>query len=697
VYLRPEDRARPNRMALRIAVIGGFAVALFAVLFFRLWDLQILEGAENLAQAKSNRTRSTKVVAPRGEILYNNGEVLVDNRTSLALQVDTSKLPEETAAQNAELKEIGELVHMKLPQVLKVMKEEQEVVAAGAPLTIRQGVGYDLIYYVEEHKGKFPGVTVEKVFVRNYPEEDQAAQILGHVNEVNEEEITEPGPYKGIEPGEVVGQEGLEYSYDKYLRGTPGTTRYQVNAMGEPTPGGQLTSTPPIPGDNLKLSINQAVQEAGESALAQRGLPGAFVSMNIKTGEILGMGSAPTYNPSVWVNLSQKHYEELSSEENGDALFNRATSSAYPTGSTYKIITALAGLENGVFTPDTVVNDTGEIEVGGQTFENSEGEINGPITLVPALEKSSDVFFYTQGYKMWKTDYLQEWSAKMGIGRPTGIDLPLGEGAEGLVPSKQWTEEEEANGNEYIEPWGPGQNIQLAVGQGYLQTDPLEMAIAYAALGNGGTIVTPHIGKEVQDPAGRVVRELDPGPRRHVKMNPEYRRLIMDGLHDVTSGPGGTATEVFKNFPIPVAGKTGTAERAGHGNQSWFISLAPYPNPNVVTVVTIEEGGFGAESAAPANLEILEALFGGKLKKEAEKETKETEKEYEGEFGEVIEGSGETTAGAGSEEPAYEGVEGAEETFEEAPVEEEGAVEETFGEEAPVEETPVETESGGIG
>src|SRR6185437_1389011 len=599
----------------------------------------------------------------------------------------------------AELKEIGELVHMKLPQVLKVMKEEQEVVAAGAPLTIRQGVGYDLIYYVEEHKGKYPGVTVEKVFVRNYPQEDQAAQILGYVNEVNEEEITEPGPYKGIEPGEVVGQEGLEYSYDKYLRGTPGTTRYQVNAMGEPTPGGRLASTPPTPGDSLKLSLNQAVQEAGESALAQRGLPGAFVSMNIHTGEILGMGSYPTYDPSVWVNLSQKHYEELSSEEHGDPLFNRATSSAYPTGSTYKIITALAGLENGIVTPNTVVNDTGKIEIAGQPFENSEGEINGPITLVPALEKSSDVFFYTQGYKMWETDDLQEWSAKMGIGRPTGIDLPLGEGAEGLVPSKKWTEEEEANGNELIEPWGPGQNIQLAVGQGYLQTDPLEMAIAYAALGNKGTIVTPHLGKEVQDAAGRVLHEIDPGPRRHVKINPEYQRLIMEGLHDVTTGPGGTATEVFKEFPVPIAGKTGTAERGPEkGNQAWFISLAPYPNPNVVTVVTIEGGGFGAESAAPANLEILEALYGGKLKKEAEKETKAEEKEYEAEYGGESE-TGESTEGAGFEEteaPEYEGefgelVEG--ETAEG----EEVAGEEAFTEEAPVEETPVETEGGGIG
>jgi penicillin-binding protein 2 len=695
VYLRPEDRARPNRMALRIAVIGGFAVALFAILFFRLWDLQILEGAENLAQAKSNRTRSTKVIAPRGDITYSNGEVLVDNKTSLALQVDTAKLPEEVKAKNDELREIGALVHMKLPQVLKQMKEEGEVVAAGAPLTIRQGVGYDVIYYVEEHKGKFPGVTVEKVFVRNYPKEDAAAQILGYTGEVSEEDLE--GAYKGTEPGEVVGQEGLEYNYDKVLRGTPGTSRYQVDAMGEPTPGGQLSSTPPIPGDTLKLSLNQAVQEAGESALAQRGLPGAFVSMNIHTGEILGMGSAPTYDPSVWTNLSQKHYEELSSEDTGDPLFNRATSSAYPTGSTYKIITALAGLENGVFTPDTIVDDTGKIEIGGQEFENSEGEINGPITLVPALEKSSDVFFYTQGYKMWKTDYLQEWSAKMGIGVPTGIDLPLGEGAEGNVPSKKWTEEEEAGGNEFIEPWGPGQNIQLAVGQGYLQTDPLEMAIAYAALGNGGTIVTPHLGKEVQDAAGRVIREIDPGPRRHVKIDPEYQRLIMEGLHDVTSGPGGTATEVFKNFPIPIAGKTGTAERAGHGNQSWFISLAPYPNPNVVTVMTIEEGGFGAEAAAPANLEILEALFGGKLKQESEKERKAEEKEYDGEFGEIVEGeaagTGEATAGTGVEE-TYEGE--AEETYEEPPAEEE-AIEETPVEEAPAEETPVEGESGGIG
>jgi penicillin-binding protein 2 len=684
MYQRPEDRARPSRRALRIGVVGGVALLLFAILGFRLWDLQVINGSHYLAQAKDNRTRSTKILAPRGEIQARNGEVLVDNRTSLALQVDTSKLPEDTAEKNAELKEIGALVHMKLPAVLKQIKDEQEVVAAGAPITVRRDVGYDLIYYIEEHPGKFPGVTVERVFVRNYPDEDEAAQVLGHVNEVDEEEL-EKGPYKGTEPGEVVGQEGLEFTYDKVLRGTPGVSRYQVNASGEPTPGGRLVSTPPQPGNTLKLAINPAMQKAGEAALAEYGLPGAFVSMNIHTGEVLGMGSYPTYDPSVWTNLSTKEYDYLKSEENGTPIFNRATESAYPTGSTYKIMTALAGLEDHYITGSTVVQDNGFIKIDGQKFENSEGEINGEITLVPALERSSDVFFYELGRRMNGTNDLQEWSSEMGIARPTGIDVPVG--FTGLLPTKRRADELFEAG-ESERPWSVGQNVQLATGQGELQTDPLQMAIAYAALGNGGTIVTPHLGMEVQDPAGRVLKEIDPGPRRHVKINPQSRQMIMEGLHDVTIGPGGTATKAFEGFPIPVAGKTGTAERLGYANnQAWFISLAPYPNPNVVTVVTIEEGGFGAETAAPANRKILEAYFHKQLEKE-NKEASESETGKAGtEIGEV------TTDGIETGEVEFsEGVEGEEVLGEEA-FEEEQPVEE---EEAPVEETEG-TEAGGIG
>lgn len=612
-------------MALRIAVLGGLGVVLFAILFIRLWNLQVVKGSHYLAEAKNNRTRSTKVIAPRGEILARNGEVLVGNRTGLALQVDTGKLPEEEAAQQAELKRVGELVHMKLPQVLKQLEKEEAVVAAGAPLTLRENVGYPVIYYIEENSEKFPGVGVGKVFLRKYPNEDEAAHVIGHAGEVSEEEL-EKGPYKSLEPGEVVGKEGVEYTYDKYLRGKPGISRYQVNALGEPTPGGQLASTPPVPGDNLKLTISPAVQRSGEAALAERGA-GAFVTMNVHNGQILGLGSFPTYDPSVWNPLSPQD-AKLFFESEVSPLTNRAIEGLYPTGSTFKLITAMAALNSGVSTPQTRINDTGSITIGGQEFEDSEGVGYGNVDLIEALKYSSDVYFYTLGNDMWETGALQHWAHMLGIGRPTGIDLPQGEGTEGTLPGKKWAEEEIEAGAE-LEPWGPGQNIQLATGQGYLQTDPLEMAVAYATVANGGTVVTPHVGMEVQDAAGRVLKEIDPKPQRHVNIDPIYRAAILEGLHEAAQSQGGTSCSSFCGFPIEVAGKTGTAERVGHyANQSWYIVLAPYPNPQIVTAVTIEEGGFGAESAAPAAKQILEAYFQHELNKEAEAEMSSTENGY---------------------------------------------------------------------
>ncbi len=294
MYLRSNDRpGASNRLALRIAVLGGVAVALFAALFFRLWDLQVLSGAQYLAEAKNNRTREYKVIAPRGNILDREGNVLVDNRTSLALQLNTQKLPEDPAKQRAELAQLGQLTHMSLRKVRRTIGEQEEV-AAGAPITLRRDVGYDLVYYLEENQRRFPGVQVERVFVRNYPDGSRAAHVLGSVGEVSEEELKE-APYKGLEPGDEVGKGGAEYTYDRYLRGRPGLTKVQVNALGQPTPGGQLVSRPPTPGDNLKLTIDSKVQVAGESALASRGLPGGFVTMNVDNGQILGLGSFPTF------------------------------------------------------------------------------------------------------------------------------------------------------------------------------------------------------------------------------------------------------------------------------------------------------------------------------------------------------------------------------------------------------------------
>ncbi len=604
MYQRSNDRPS-NRLALRTAVLGGVAVALFGVLFFRLWDLQVLSGDEYLAEAKNNRTREFKVIAPRGDILDREGEVLVDNRTSLALQLNTQKLPEDPAEERAELARLGRLAQMSLRKVRRTIRESEEV-AAGAPVTLRKDVGYDLVYYLEENQRDFPGVAVQRVFVRAYPNGSRAAHVVGSVGEVNEEELEE-AQYRALEPGDEVGQGGVEETYDGYLRGEPGLTKIQVNALGQPTPGGQLVSQPPTPGDNLKLTIDSDVQAAGESALASFGLPGAFVTMNVDNGEILGMGSSPTFDPTVFTKpMTQAQVNELYRDDVSAPLTNRATESYYPTGSTFKIITALAALEGGEITLTEPMVDSGSITVGGQEFQNAGGVALGTVDMVSALQVSSDVYFYTLGLRMWETNQLQDWAGKLGIGRESGLDLPSE--TEGLVPSKKWRDDLFAEGNTE-RPWSAGDNIQLAIGQGDLQTNPLQLAIAYAALANGGKLVTPHVGLEVEDAAGRVLQEFDPAVRRQVQIDPGYRAAILEGLHQAAQAPGGTSYGVFGGFPIDVAGKTGTAERPGHGDQSWYAVVAPYPDPRVVTIVTVEEGGFGAEAAAPAALQILEAHF----------------------------------------------------------------------------------------
>ena len=613
MYLRSDERgpAMTNRLALRIALFGGVAVALFAILFLRLWLLQVVDGEKYLAEAKNNRTRSYRVSAPRGEILDRNGKVLVANRTSLALQVNPRKLPEDPAQRRAELSRLAGLTHSTLRRVRKTMHKELKL-APAAPVTLRQDVGHYLVYYLQENQSRFPGVETQRVFVRDYPDGTLAAHILGSVGEIEEEQLKEPR-YRDLQPGDKIGQSGIEDTYDRYLRGKPGLTRVQVDAFGEPTPNGHLVAKPPSPGDSLKLSIDEKVQAAGEAALAERGLPGGFITMDVHTGEILGLGSFPTFEPALFTRpLTQKQVEETYNNPSAP-LLDRVTNGLYPTGSTFKLITAIAALESGKLSLGEVIDDPGQLEIGGQIFKNAGEAANGAVSLVSALEVSSDVFFYTLGDRMWNTGELQHWAHALGIGRPTGIDLPVED--ETLLPSQHWRNQLYKEGGTE-RPWSAGDNVQLATGQGDLQTNPLQMAIAYATLANGGTVVTPHLGKEIDDPRGRVLREFDPKPRRHIHINPEYRAAILEGLHDAAQNGGGTSFEVFGNFPIPVAGKTGTAQRPPHLDQSWYGVLAPYPNPRIVTFVTMEEGGFGAESAAPAAKKILEAYFANRLAKE---------------------------------------------------------------------------------
>jgi penicillin-binding protein 2 len=605
VYRRSDEIGGSKQLSLRIAIFGGVAFALLAVLFFRLWFLQALNGEEYLAEAKSNRTREYRVPAPRGEILDREGEVLVANRTSLALQVNPRKLPADPRERRAELARLAELTHSTLPRLRRAIREGEEL-APGAPVTLRRDVGSYLVYYLEENQDRFPGVAVQRVFVRHYPHGTLAAHLFGNVGEVDEKELKEPR-YKDLLPGDAIGKDGVEYQYDRVLRGRAGLQRIQVDSLGRPTPNGQLSVVEPAPGDNLRLTIDADLQEAGDGALAAQGLAGAYVAMDVRSGQIMAMGSNPTFDPAVLTPpISQAEVDELYRDPVLSPLTNRAIAGAYPTGSTFKPITSVAALASGNLTTTEIINDDGVFSLGGIDFENAGGVAHGSIAMQYALQVSSDVFYYTLGDRMNGSPALQEWAHKLGIGRESGIDLP-GE-QPGLLPTPAWRDQLYEEGLTE-RPWSAGDNVNLAVGQGDLQADPLQMAVAYATIANGGTVPRPHVALQVEDPAGRVLREVAPPPARSVEIDPEWRETILAGLHDAAQSPGGTSYPVFGGFPVPVAGKTGTAERPPYDDQSWYVVLAPYPEPEIVVAVTFEQGGFGADTAAPAALQILSEHF----------------------------------------------------------------------------------------
>jgi penicillin-binding protein 2 len=599
----------PAQFALRVAILSGFALVMFSIIFFRLWYLQVLSGDKYLKEAKNNQVREITVQAPRGQILDRNGHVLVDNRTALALQLQPTELPRSHRKRKQEFARLAPVVGMSPHAISKQLHQQTKDLPAN-PVTLKRDVDYDLVYYLQENQAQYPGVSVQKVYVRNYPNGSEAAQILGYAREVTSEQLKEPR-YQGVQPGDQVGQAGVENTYDNVLRGINGMTRAQVDAAGQPT-GGVLSRTQPRAGDNLLLSIDSRVQQAGQAAIDSFPHPGAFVAMNVRDGEILGLGSSPTYDPSVFTKpvLSQSVVDQVFSDTTGSPYTDRATQGYYPTGSTFKPITAVAALESGVLTPTTTIVDTGSFSFGPGTtpLHNAGGSSYGALQLPAALQVSSDVFFYNVGADLYLhgNGAQQKWASDLGIGHPTGIDLP-GEVA-GLLPTPQWRDQLYKEGNT-DRPWSEGDNVNLAVGQGDLQTDPLQMAVAYAAIANGGDVVRPHVGMEVEDSSGRAVQEIDPAPQRHLDIASQYRQAILEGIHMAAQSPGGTSYAVFGNYPVPMAGKTGTAQRPGQADQSWYMALAPYPNPQIVVAATIEQGGFGVDSAAPVARQILDAYF----------------------------------------------------------------------------------------
>ncbi len=661
------DDRRPAigpHLALRVAVLGGLALTLFAVVFFRLWFLQVLSGEEYVSEARENRTRTVRIQPPRGEIRDRNGDPIVTNRLARVVQLMPNELPEAerrnaaawgqamgrreqrakgrkgepialppiaTPALERRYRRLGRVLGLSAQEIHQRVVE-QLVRLPYAPITVASDVDFSQIQYLQENKARFRGVEPEEQYVRRYPKGTLAAQLLGTVGRLTPEQA-ELRRYRGVDKNAVVGQTGLEYEYDRYLRGRDGARVLRVNADGELF-GTATRVREPRPGRDLRLSLDLALQRAGQDAVASigGGNPGAFVAMNPYSGRIHAMGSYPSFDPTVFTKpIPDERYEEIFGEEAGSPQLNRATQSAYPTGSTLKPLTAIAALDSGALaSPETPVFDGGTFQIGNRVARNSGGAAYGSIALRRALQVSSTVFFYKLGAAMFSQggEPLQRWLRRFGLGRETGVDLP--EDSPGRVPGRKQRQrlnelERKCQQNpaqpegvpcyvDEIRPYNAGDNVNLAIGQGEIAASPLQMAVAYSTVIADGRVPRPHLGMEVLTGDGELVQRISPAPARRVRIDDAARDAVLDGLALGAQVPPGTSSSVFASWPkdrLPVRGKTGTAENPSQGgDQSWYVGFVEAGrNQSLVVAATVERGGFGAERAAPVVCQIMRSWY----------------------------------------------------------------------------------------
>ena len=649
----------PPQLTRRVGVLGVVAFALFGIIAFRLWYLQVLTGPQNAQRATANVVQPIVVPPPRGNILAADGSILATYRNAIAVAIVKDELPPQGPAREQLYKRLAHVLGLSWQQVRT--KVQSGAVAPGYAPTPIGFVGTKKLAYLSERKRYYPGVVENSVPVRYYPQGDIGSVLLGQVGQITAPskgvggELGKP-LYKGVTAGSIVGQSGLEAQYQPYLQGIPGADRVEINASGYPT-GAQGKSVLPVPGDQLGTSIHLGLEREGyigmrramsaAQALHNPATAGAFVAMDPFTGRVYALGSLPTYNANDFATgVSTSQYNQIQAEH---ADIDRAVDGLYPTGSTFKPITALAALRAGIITPSTLQGGgscytTGAGTAAAKSFCNSGGADYGPKNLVGAIAVSEDTYFYPLGATLnghGKDLALQDEARELGLGRSPGIDLPGG-GYTGIVPDYRYVDA--VNRTDWaqfcegppetlgahpkpayatnqlaitgcaqgqFDYWTVGQNILLSTGQGFLEATPLQMALAYSAIVNGGTVWKPQLATQVLSPAGQVVQQLPaPTAANKVAIDPADRAAIMTGLHEAAQGTGGTSDAVFGNFPRTVYGKTGTAQHAGQPDQSWYVAYAPDAKRPIVIAMTIEKGGFGAAAAAPAVRLMLSQWFG---------------------------------------------------------------------------------------
>ena len=598
--------------------IGGLAALVgvaLCLLVLRAWSIQILHGPAYTSLANGQAYRTVDLAGPRGAIVDAKGRVLAATTGHLVVAADVAALGEidskgwhPSSDGLASLAKLSKLAHVPVPTL--VARIRRSVVRSPfAPAVVLPRPESAFTAYLEERASAYPGIKVIGVPARSYPQGAFGSEFLGLLGEVSPGMLASPR-YAHAKSGETVGVSGIEAEYDRFLNSGFTRARLRVDSRGRVVGPLELRRNgPALP--TLQLTINASLQRAAEKAILH-GLAlahanghadaqaAAAVVMNPWTGGVYALASYPTFNQVA--AAGNPSYLAALYKDNGPypRQLNQATQGLYPTGSTFKPIVAEAALSEGLITPSTPQLCSGSFTLGGYTFHNVEAGVYSSMTLPTALAESCDTWFYRLGDRFFAhgSQGIQRWAHRLGLGHPTGFDVP-GE-APGLVPTPAWLRAT------YHEPWYEGQTINLSIGQGYLQVTPLQLAVAYSALVNGGTVVRPHVANAIL--RGESVQRLRFKPVGHVKLKDVW--AIKEGLYMAAHSPAGTSASVFANFPVPVAGKTGTAETGrGDSDHSWYASWAPADHPKLVVVVLIAHGGFGAQAAGPAARDIYQAFF----------------------------------------------------------------------------------------
>ena len=583
----------------RLEVLSFAIIFIFVALVTRLGYLQMAQGQYYGRLADGNRIRLIPIMAPRGVFYDRNGIMMVSNRPgfTVSLLPISGPVPEEV---------IGKLAGILNLNVAEIKVKLSQHTGSFEPIRVKTDVGPDVVTKIEERRSELPGVVIEIQPLRNYVNNELGAHIFGYVSEINDVEL-EKRKTEGYKAGDIVGKFGLEKVYDKEIRGTDGGNQVEVDVTGRPVQ--VIGKKDPIPGHNLVLTIDQRVQKAAEAAIEEqltylqtkteftKAKAAAAVVLNPKTGEILAMVSRPTFNPNSFNGgISAKDWKALN-DNPYHPMDNKAISGEYPPGSTFKIITGAAALELGKVTPEEKILDTGTHWIIPKG--NAMGEALGWINFREALSKSDNVYFYEMGNRLG-IDNLEKYARMFGLGAFTGINLP-GE-SDGLVANRRYKEKA------YGEDWYLSETFDASIGQGFQLATPLQMAMVISQVANGGHRYKPNLVSKVTGSNGEVIKTFAPEEVGQVTLSERNLNLIRESLREVAQ-EGGTAANAFGDFPIAIAGKTGTAENSHGHDHGWFVGYGPYEDPRVAVAVIVEQGGFGASSAVPIAKKIMEAAF----------------------------------------------------------------------------------------